>query len=468
MLIDLAGLVLILLFRLACLGRSLSTRPIYERLVSGLWLGVAAWIAGAILQAWVPLWEMLVVGLVLASSAWAAARITGANVQYIADFLAVCALAWLSVIPVRALLVTTAAVAFATAGFVLDGVTMRQRRWLQPYILAVPFPIAVILFFHVRHQDIFGPRLQAEDPASWLRLALVAPKPGRGVTLPSGAAAWLLKNPSGDPRGLAILLHGNDPLASRQPAAVALQGALERSGYDVLSVDHPGFGGSPVPNAAAGWSEWDPTIGPKEALAYVHSTYRPNRTVLVAHSMGVDVALKWLADGADLEDAYLFAGSIDRPMVSGDPQSEDRWIRQFHSDRGMPCCMRLETMRTIRDRFYSGADHFATSPPQQHVFVHFVRFGIEFQDVARVRDALYAAISAPKAAYDLPGVTHFFNTLTLWRFILVDTGAMVRTAMILAAPDKAGTTRQSSLRDTTPDLQGPSGAVREPTTPSER
>lgn len=444
MLIDLAALVLILLFRFACLGRSRSARPIYARLVSGLWLGVAAWIAGAILQAWVPLWQMLVVGLVLAATGWAAARITGANVQYIADFLAVCALAWLSVIPVSVALVAAAAGAFAAAGFVLDGVTMRQRQRLQPYILAVPFPIAVILFLHVHHQDIFGPRLQAEDPAFWLRLALVAPKPGRGVTLPSGAAAWLLKNPSGDPRGLAILLHGNDPLGSRQPAAVALQGALERSGYDVLSVDHPGYGGSPVPHAAAGWSEWDPTIGPKEALAYVHSTAGPNRTLLVAHSGGVDVALKWLADGADLADAYLFGGSIDRPMVSGDPGSDDRWIRQFHSDRGMPCCMPLETMRPIRDRFYSGADHFAASLPQQHAFVHFVRFGIEFQDIAQVRGALYAAISAPKAACDFPGVTHFFNTLTLWRFTLVDTGAMVRTAMIFAAPDRAGTTRQST------------------------
>jgi len=374
----------------------------------------------------------------LATAGWAAAKITGANVQYIADLLAVCALAWLSVIPVRALFVAAAAGAFAAAGFVLDSVTMRQRRWLQLCILVAPLPIAVILFLHVRHQDIFGPRLQAEDPAFWLRLALVAPKPGRGITLPSGAASWLLKNPSGDPRGLAILLHGNDPLGSRQPAAVALQGALERSGYDVLSVDQLGYGGTPVPNAAAGWSEWDPTIGPKEALAYIHSTYGPHRTVLVGHSGGVDVALEWLRDGADLEDAYLFGGSIDRPMVPGDPESEDRWIRQFHADRGMPCCMRLETMRAIRDGFYSGADHFATSLPQQHAFVHFVRFGIEFQDIAQVRGALYGAISAPKAACDFPGVTHFFNTLTLWRFILVDTGAMVRTATIFGAPDKAG------------------------------
>ena len=62
--------------------------------------------------------------------------------------------------------------------------------------------------------------------------------------------------------------------------------------------------------------------------------------------------------------------------------------------------------------------------------VYFVRFGIEYPDVAQVRSALYAAISAPKAACDLAGVTHYFNTLMLWRFDLIDTATTIRTARL--------------------------------------
>ena len=102
--------------------------------------------------------------------------------------------------------------------------------------------------------------------------------------------------------------------------------------------------------------------------------------------------------------------------------------------------MSLQTIRRVRDEFYSGADRFALALPPDHPVIHFVRFGIEYQDVAAIRDLLYTDIPPPKTVYDLIGVTHYFNTLSL-RFnplllpglVLVDTLAVQRTAGIFSS-----------------------------------
>jgi pimeloyl-ACP methyl ester carboxylesterase len=432
MLIQVVGVLLILTFRSACLGRARPRPAPVLQLISGLWLGVAVWIAGALLHAWVPIWQMTALGLLLAAAGWAVARRLPVNTQLAVDVLAVCALAWLSIIPVRITPIIVAAAAFAAAGYVIDGMTMRLPRWRQRNLLVAPVLLVVVLLLKVQQVGDFGTRLQAQDPLLALRLVLVAADPGDRVVLPSGAAAWSLRNPRGDPRGVAVLLHGNDQLASAQPAATALQGALLRAGYDVLSVDHPGYGASPVPSADADWSAWDPTIGPKEALAYARTAFHPDGpgAIVIGHSAGVDVALHWLRDGATVRDVYLFGGSIDRPTG---PELE--WNSQFREDRGLPCCRNMDTMRLVRDRFYSGADRFAAALPPAHAVVHFVRFGIEFADVASVRDALYAAITPPKTACSFAGVTHFFNTLSLWRFVLIDSSTVIREAAIFATPD---------------------------------
>jgi hypothetical protein len=145
--------------------------------------------------------------------------------------------------------------------------------------------------------------------------------------------------------------------------------------------------------------------------------------------MGVDSTLQWLRDGSDVSGVYLFGGSID------DQEPQDAWMHAFTTQRRVPCCLQADTVRSIRARFYPGADLLAAALPPRHAPVHFVRFGIEYADVAQVRSALYAAIPAPKIACDLPGVTHYFNTLMLWRFDLVDTAATVRTARLF---DPAG------------------------------
>jgi len=258
----------------------------------------------------------------------------------------------------------------------------------------------------------------------------------------------MLRTPT--PRGTAILLHGNDPLASRQAAALALQGALMRAGYDVISIDHPGYGATPLPGVDADWKAWDPTICPARALNDLasaagsgHPTTPPRAptTIVVGHSMGVDVALELgVSRGADIQAEYLFGGSIDRPT---DP--DNGWIKEFFQQRRTPCCMSLPTIGRVREQFYSGADRFALALPPDHPVVHYVRFGIEYDDVARIRDVLYADIPPPKTVCDLSGVTHYFNTLSLRfsplllpGFVLIDTLAVKRTAEIFSPAGQGG------------------------------
>lgn len=430
-----AGVLLALAFRFACQGGTRPPVTMRFRLTSGLWLGLALWTVAALVQAWVPLWQVLLLGLAVTAILAALPPSMATQSRALADLVTVAALGPLSVIPVQSATLACAAVAFAAAGFMLDRVASRMRPKVRWELLAVPAMVLLLLGVTVQQVGDFGSRLFAQDPLFVFRLALVVPDPGDGVRLQHDTGAWLLRTPAERPRGTAILLHGNDSNASWQPAALALQGSLMRAGYDVLSVDHPGYGASPVPDVHANWTAWDPTIGPEEALMYLRSgNARSPTTIVVGHSMGVDVALQWLSDSVDVQAEYLFGGSIDHPTGT-----ESDWINVFHEQRHLRCCIPLQTMRMVRDRFYSGADRFALALPTGHPVVHFVRFGIEYADVTRDREPLYADIPAPKTAYDFAGVTHYFNTLSLkGRFVLIDTRTVRRTAGIfLRAPTRA-------------------------------
>lgn len=430
-----AIVLLALAFRFACLGDMRSTLKSGWHLISGVWLCVASWTVGALVQAWVPLWQTLLIGLMLSAIIAALRLDLAVRARAVADFVAVSALGPLSVIPVRLTNVICAAVVFAAAGFALDRVSRRMPPVIRWQLFALPGILLALLAINVRYMSDFGSRLFVQEPLVLMRSALALPDPGERIYFDSGTAAWILRVPSDHPRGTAILLHGSHPQASRQPAAVAMQGALLRAGYDVLSVDHPGYGASSIPNTDADWRAWDPSIGPKQALRYLHSANiaRGPETIVVGHSVGVDVALQLLRDGVDVQAAYLFGGSLDRPL-----EPENDWIRMFHRQRSMPCCLPLERMRMIRDQFYSGADRYAIALPQNHAVIHFVRFGIEYPDVARDREPLYAAITPPKRVCDFKGMTHYFNAASLRRLALIDTLAIKRTAEVVLSREKAG------------------------------
>jgi hypothetical protein len=143
--------------------------------------------------------------------------------------------------------------------------------------------------------------------------------------------------------------------------------------------------------------------------------------------MGVDTALQWLKEGASVQDVYLFGGATTRPVIA--PQDG---IQLFYAQHRIPCCLPQETLRQITERFYRSADLYALALPKSHALVHYVRFGIEYWDVAADRDVLYAAISAPKTTCNLTGVNHYLNTLSLRRFVLVDTRTTVRAGALFA------------------------------------
>jgi pimeloyl-ACP methyl ester carboxylesterase len=427
-----AAIILVALFRSACLGGSAEPLNLWRQLISGLWLGIAGWVAGAVLQAWVPIWLMLLVGVALTATAALVRPRFSVLARATADFLTIMLVGLLSIVPVRLELVIAAALAFALGGFTADRITRLLGPRLQLLLQTMPAVALVLLALQVRQPGNFGSRLLAEDRLFPLRLILAAPAPGARLPLDPGVAAWLLAMPNGDSRGTAVVLHGNHRLGSRQPSAVALQGALLRAGYDVLSVDHPGFGSSRTPLATAEWRAWDPALGPLRDLQYLQHTKRehPSETIVVGHSMGVDVALKLVSDGAPVQAAYLWGGSLDRP-------NGPNWLSGFHRERHLPCCLPEPTMQKIRDEFYGGGDRFAARLPENHAPVHFVRFGIEHADVMQVRDLLYDAIPQPKETCDFDSVSHYFNSLSVRRFVLLDALTIRRMAEIFADGDEA-------------------------------
>lgn len=442
-----ATLVLAALFRGAGLAPTTSPK-LY--LISGLWLGLAGWALGAVLQAWVPIWQMLVVGVVLSLlSAFSPAKFQRAA-RPIADFFTIVSLGALSVIPVQLALVVSAALAFAVVGFMLDRLTTLLSPRLHPLVLAMPAVLLVLLGLQVRQPGDFGSRLLEEDPLFPLRVALVVPTSGERLPLQPGTAAWFLETQIDESRGTAVVLHGNHRNGSSQPSGIVLQGALLRAGYDVLAVDHPGFGASAAPVPTAGWRAWDPAFGALQALRYLQSQQRADlrETIIVGHSMGVDVALKLAADGARASDVYLWGGSLDRPYGPN-------WLSGFHRERNLPCCLPTAVTDRIRAEYYGGGDHFAAELPQNHAPVHFVRFGLEHADVTQARELLYASIPEPKELCDFDDVSHYFNTLSLRGFVLINTRTLRQTAAIFG-----GTQRADEICGRQPDDAGkPSSAV---------
>jgi pimeloyl-ACP methyl ester carboxylesterase len=426
--LTIATLVLVAMFRSAWLEPG-AQRRLYQQVIGGLWLGLAGWAAGAVLEAWAPMWQMLIVGVALSVLSGAVPLQFRRYARPAADFLTIALLSVLSVIPVQLENVIAAAFVFAVAGFVVDWIRSLISPRLSPLLLAMPAVLVLLLAVQVRQPGNFGSRLLAEDPWFPLRVALVVPAAGDRLPLQGRTAAWLLENPvdEEEERGTAIVLHGNNRLGSQQPSGVMLQGALMRAGYDVLSVDHPGFGASPAPPASAHWSAWDPTSGALEALRYLRSHDESAlETIVVGHSMGVDVALKLAADRASAGAVYLWGGSLDRP-------SGPNWVSGFHRERNIPCCLPPDSLNKIRDEFYGGGDRFAAELPADHAPVHFVSFGIEHADVTRDREPLYAAITEPKTQCDFGSVSHYFNTLAIRGFVLLDTLTLRRTADIFAS-----------------------------------
>ena len=218
--------LMILLFRMAC-ASSLQWGTIHH-LLAGLWLGMAAWIAGSLLHAsGSSLWQILLMGLHGEQRLFCFPAAPGLAARSAADLLVIASLGVLWVIPV--------------SGF---------RQWpgrgdrLHDGRLCARSPDSAIDPSNATAAPAHAHRADRADgvmgdasgrfrfPASRARSAVPhATCPGRAVpqanrSAPSGAAAWLLKVPGNKSIGTAIFLHGNNTGAAHQPAALAMQDRL--------------------------------------------------------------------------------------------------------------------------------------------------------------------------------------------------------------------------------------------------
>ena len=157
----------------------------------------------------------------------------------------------------------------------------------------------------------------------------------------------------GDAPGL-LMLHGWG--RSRQDLAPCSEG------NDVVLVDFPGFGSSPVPPSAWGAEEY------AECVAAALTELGSGPRTVVAHSFGGRVAIELASRHPELVTGLVLMGvPIFRPLVKGKSSPVFRVIRTVapHLPRG-------EALLEWSRQRYGSADYNATSGVMRGVFVRVV------------------------------------------------------------------------------------------------
>jgi len=252
------------------------------------------------------------------------------------------------------------------------------------------------------------------------------------VALSTGAIAWLERPGGVGPRPGALLFHGAHWLGSHQHAAIIIRRALLDAGFTVLSVDHPGYGASPVPDLDADVDGWDPLPTAVAALQRLRSQADVEAVVVLGHSMGSGDVLRLLA--ADVEgsaDADAVRGAVLLGALLHTRQSRDEyWYGRFHDDRQLRDRLSPERVKEIRARYYDN-DRLVRTLAPSHAPILFVRFGREHAAVVATRDALYDLLPGAKATWDLD-CSHYFNSAEGLRLVVGDTRCGQRLAARLS------------------------------------
>lgn len=243
---------------------------------------------------------------------------------------------------------------------------------------------------------------------------------GEKVVLSTGATAWL-DHPSGPgPFPGALSFHGAHRLGSNQPAAFVLRRALRAAGFLTLSVDHPGYGETPVPEANDALERWSPLPSVRAASKWLHDRDDISSIYAFGHSMGVTDVLRLLkVEQNRLTGAVLFGGGLP-----GDEPAEEYWYRRFHSDRRIKGQVPLRRFREIRDRY--NVYYALTALGENTIPLLFVRFAKEHDNIVQTRDELYELLPRTKAIWDLEGSTHYFSAAGRSRTVIGDTRIMKR------------------------------------------
>lgn len=255
---------------------------------------------------------------------------------------------------------------------------------------------------------------------------------GERVEVGSRSVAWLDRPRGPSPHPTALLLHGADPRASRQPAACVLRRALLDGGYAVLALDHVGYGASAPPDSGAGLEAWDPARPAREAISWIREAPGLTPEVIVGHSMGTVDALRVAAGGPDGIGAVVLLGAA----VGDGGQDEDYWYRRFHRDRGLEYRLPEDRWREIERRYYS-ADRALDELGPGHPPVVFVAVEREWEHLVEGRDEFFERIPGEKTRRRLEGASHYLNSFFHRDVMVTDAAVLRRTAEVVPPPGGA-------------------------------
>jgi pimeloyl-ACP methyl ester carboxylesterase len=240
---------------------------------------------------------------------------------------------------------------------------------------------------------------------------------GHRIVLETGAIAWLDYPGGKAPYPGAVFFHGAHPKGSIESSALVVRRALLDAGFVVLSVDHPGYGESPVPEPKNDINAWDPLPTDLAALRTLRTINNvdANRVLILGHSAGTYEVFRVLQTLPNISRAVVFGASLN------DPEERDGyWYERFHSDRRMHDRIPNSLFNQIRARFYDNGRAVPRLDPR-HAPVLFVRFGLEWPHLAATRDNLYKAIPGRKILWDIDGSSHYFNSFDVANLVVGDT-----------------------------------------------
>lgn len=366
----------------------------------GVWLMVSA------IGGWAPFWIPLALGLLAGALAF---RIPGRLLSPALDGGVVLACGLLAVPPVGLGWMVGMLIAAPVIGLALDRAVDGMKLQWQPAVAALVLVVGVLGLVALSSRPAVG---AASLGFNVLHMSVWPMPTGQRVEFEHGAVAWF------EPRGrghtqlpIALLFHGNDAAGSQQRAAHVLRLALRDAGFDVLSVDHPGYGQSALlsdeaeadADAEAEVEAWDPLPVAMAALTWARQHNGGGPVYLVGHSMGNTDVLRLLAATSEVQGAVVSGiGYIDR-------EAREQWLhRRFHERRGMNSTLPLETWRQVHEQYYDVANRIAALPPDHPPIVH-LAFEYEHDDLRMTRDQMHELIPGHKSRWLVPRSDHYFS-----------------------------------------------------------
>jgi len=384
--------------------------PLPARIVGWMLCTAGAWAAAGAAGAWCPIWPALLFGL---CGALADAKLRRRELRIGADVVTVIACGLMSIPPVGLVLLVGTVIAVAAMGFVLDAALNEQAKRVRIAISLLPL-LPCLIVVALRPGDTLTDLRGLVRPAC-LQYGLTPTRAGQRIVLSTGAVAWLERPAGRPPFPGALCFHGADRRGSRDASTSVIRRALLSAGFVVLSLDHPGQGQSPPPDANAEVALWDPLPSVQAALDVLFDDDRVNGIVAVGHSQGADDVFRLLAATPELLGAIV-SGTGDKEFG----ESPRFWYELFHNSRLLSARLPEEKVSEILARFYDPCSLVEALPPD-HAPLLFIRLERESPRILATRDALFARIPGRKTTWDLAGTSHFYNSQEAAGLIFGDT-----------------------------------------------